>query len=70
MLHIVTSITYSKTLLPKTNYMPGRNLSALRLFHLILISSLGEWIIINPILQMIKLRLRSIKHITQGQSVQ
>lgn len=42
MLHIVTSVTYSKTLLPKTNYMPGRNLSALRLFHLILISSLGE----------------------------
>ena len=70
MLHIVTSATYSKNLLPKTNYMPGRNLSALRLFHLILTSSLGDCIIINPILQMIKLRPGSSKHITQSHSVQ
>lgn len=30
MLHIVTSVTYSKNSLPtKTHYMPGRNQSAL-----------------------------------------
>ena len=50
MLHIVTSVTYSKNLLPtETHYMPGRNLSALRsLSHLILTSSLGDWHYYKP----------------------
>ena len=64
---IARNLVYASRQTGRDFILISRSDSTLRV---ILTSSLGGCIIINPILQMIKLRLGSSKHITQGHSVQ